>query len=270
MEPWVMPISAYYHQMFLDAVEQTLAMLEVRERWLDAANLCAQALRIESYSEGLYQHQMRCRIALGDRLGAVSTYEEMSKLLFSAFGLLPSDASRALYREATRELKLYAVPINIVQNDLLEPAGPRHAMVCEYDFFKLMYRLEQRSLPRTNEIHHILLFSLTGSWDRDIARRSMDVAAEHLIYTSAWNLRQGDVISRFSESQVVVMLLRAGYEDSCKVAERIIKAYFRRYPHSPVEIRYAVQRIEPPLEPDSQEEGLLAAGSNVQYYDRRS
>ena len=59
------------------------------------------------------------------------------------------------------------------------------------------------------------------------------------------SLRRGDVISRCSASQYVVMLPMANYENSCMVCERIERAFFRRYPHTPARLDYAVQPLEP-------------------------
>ena len=41
------------------------------------------------------------------------------------------------------------------------------------------------------------------------------------------------------------MLPQANYENSCKVCERLLKAFERQYPHSPVDIKYSVQPLEP-------------------------
>jgi len=59
------------------------------------------------------------------------------------------------------------------------------------------------------------------------------------------NLRQGDVVTRCSISQMILMLPQANYENSCAVCQRIIKAFQRQYPHSPAEIHYSVQPLEP-------------------------
>ena len=90
MEDWVMPISVYYHEMYLRVVEETLLLLEDAEGWTDGIALCEKALKIEPYSESLYQHLMRCKIFAGDRAGAQLAYEEMSEILFSNFGVMPA------------------------------------------------------------------------------------------------------------------------------------------------------------------------------------
>ena len=245
MEPWVMPISAYYHQMYLDAVAQTLSLLEERSRWHEGTLLCEKALKIEPYSEELYQHLMRCCIAENDRAKARSIYEELSDTLFSTFGVMPSDESRALYREASRDEETPSVPIDTVREQLKEPDAAKGALYCEYDFFKMLYQVQARAIIRSGDIIHIALFSLHGYGKKELPRRSLDRAMDNLQELIVGNLRQGDVVSRCSLSQLIVMLPQANYENSCMVCQRILKAFGRQYPHSPADIHYSVQPLEP-------------------------
>lgn len=247
MESWVMPISAYYHQLYLDTVEQALELMAARQQWPDASTLCEKALKIEPYSETLYQHLMRCRLAAGDRAGAASAYEEMSELLFSTFGVMPSDESRTLYREASREVGSPTVPIGSVREQLREPGEVKGALYCEYDFFKLLYQVQARAILRSGEVIHIALLSLHGLNKKELPRRSLDRAMDNLQELLLGNLRQGDVVTRCSISQLIVMLPQANYENSCAVCQRIIKAFNRQYPHSPVDIHYSVQPLEPTM-----------------------
>ena len=244
-ESWVIPIQTYYHQMYLNTAEQALALLETREQWQDISALCKAALKVEPYSEELYQHFMRASIALKDRVGARQAYEEMSELLFSTFGVMPSDESRALYREASREEGVATVPVGEVRDQLQEPAGAKGALYCEYDFFKLLYQVQARAILRSGDVIHIALFSLHGQRKKELARRSLDLAMDNLQQLLAENLRAGDVITRCSVSQFIVMLPQANYENSCAVCQRLIKAFYRQYPHSPVDIHYSVQPLEP-------------------------
>ena len=245
MEAWVMPIATYYHQMYLSAVEQTLSLLEKKADWTQIVALCEKALKVEPYSEELYQHLMRGRISLGDRSGALHAYEEMSELLFATFGVMPSDESRLLYREASREAETLTVPAGTVRDQLREPTAAKSALYCEYDFFKLLYQVQARAIIRSGDVIHIALFSLHGEGRKDLPRRSLDRAMDNLQEVILSNLRQGDVVSRCSISQLIVMLPQANYENSCAVCQRLLKAFSRQYPHSPAKIHYSVQPLEP-------------------------
>lgn len=244
-EAWVIPIAAYYHQLYLETVSRALELLSSRRLWEEADALCQQALKIEPYSEELYQKLMRCRIAMGDRASALTLYEEMSELLFSAFGVMPSDASRAIYREAARSGDDKTIPVGAVRDLLREEDAPGGAVCCEYDFFRLLYQVQARAIVRSGEVIHIALFSIRGRGKKELSRRSLDTAAENFKAQLICNLRQGDVVSQCSVSQLVVMLPQANYEDSCKVCQRLIRAFFRQHPHAPVDIHYAVHPLEP-------------------------
>lgn len=244
-ESWVMPIHTYYHQLYLNAAEQALSLMKQRQQWTEVSELCKTALKIEPYSEELYQHFMRACIELKDRSAARQAYEDMSELLFSTFGVMPSDESRALYREASREEGTVTVPVGEVRDLLQEPAGAKGALYCEYDFFKLLYQVQARAILRSGDVIHIALFSLHGQRKKELARRSLDLAMDNLQELLAQNLRAGDVITRCSVSQIIIMLPQANYENSCTVCQRLIKAFYRQYPHSPVDIHYSVQPLEP-------------------------
>ena len=254
MEPWVMPISTYYHQMYLSAVEQTLELLEKAERWADSMALCRQALKIEAYSETVCQYLMRSQIALGDGAAALQTYEEMSELLFSTFGVMPSDESRRLYRLATREGGSgAAVPAGTVRDQLREPEGTAGAMFCEYDFFRLLYQVQARAIVRSGEVIHIALLSLHPYGRKELSRKSLDTAMDNLQELLIRSLRRGDIVTKCSISQLIIMLPQANYENSCAVCQRILKAFNRQYPHSPAEIHYSVQPLEPLAPPSAPE-----------------
>ena len=245
MEPWVMPIHAYYHQMYIDVVGQVLTVLERRQRWGEISLLCEKALKIEPYSEQIYQYLMRTRIAEKNRAGAMQAFDEMSELLFSAYGVMPSEESRALYRQAAREEESFTVPVGELRDQLREPSGAKGALYCEYDFFKLYYQAQARAIMRSGDTIHIALLSLHGRRGKELARKSLDLAMNNLQNLLISNLRQGDVLTRCSVSQIIIMLPQANYENSCAVCQRLLKAFDRQYPHSPVEIKYSVQPLEP-------------------------
>ena len=190
---------------------------------------------------------MRCQIATGNRAGAQLSYEEMSEVLFSNFGVMPSDESRAIYREATRSTDGQSLPAGIMREMLQEPEGSKGALFCEYDFFRLLYQAQARSIVRSGDTVHIALLSLHGIGKKELARRSLDRAMENLKELIISNLRQGDVVTQCSVSQFIVMLPQANYENSCMVCDRLVRAFSRQYPHSPASIHFTVQPMEPLL-----------------------
>lgn len=242
-EIWTIPIVAYYHSLYTRAAAGAIELLEKQERTAEAVALCRRAIHIEPYQEDLYEHLMRGLLRTGDMKGAMSVYEEMSELLLAHFGVMPSETLRTLYRQATRTVNDRTLTMDEVCSQLAEPAPHGGAMVCEYDFFKILYRAEARSIARNGHSANICLLSVSDKDGEMLARRSLDPAMNNLQVLVQNNLRRGDVIARCSISQYIILLPQANYENSRMVADRLVSAFYRRYPHSPARLRYTVQPL---------------------------
>ena len=253
-EVWVIPVSTYYHRLYLEAVEKALSIHISSNNWDAASDICQKALKIEPYSEALYQNLMQCKIALGDKAAAQTIYEDMSELLFSTFGVMPSDKSRALYREACKSTDNHSMPVGGFRDSLRETTEVSGALYCEYDFFKVLYQAQARAVARSGDSIHIALLSVHGKNDKALARRSLDIAVENLKTTVLGNLRQGDIVTQCSVSQLIIMLPQANYENSCMVCERLLRAFNKQYPHSPIDVHFSVQPLEPVERPSGKEE----------------
>ena len=211
----------------------------------ELAALCRQAVKIEPYKEEFYEHLMGALIENGDNREAMAVYDDMSEMLFSDFGVMPGETLRELYRQASRTVNDHTLSMDELRMQLQEENSAGGAMLCEYDFFKILYRMQARAVARMGIAVHICLLSVTAKDGSALARRSLDGVMEKLPPLLRGNLRRGDVISRCSVSQFVIMLPQANYENSCMVAERLTGAFYRRYPHSSARLRCMVQPLIP-------------------------
>lgn len=244
-ELWLVPLVTYYHRLYLQATETCLLLLERQDRIQETILLARQAVRIEPYQEALYAHLIRALLKTGNQKGAIAVYEEMSELFFSNFGVMPSDALRALYREATRTVNNHALSMEDLREQLKEEQVAGGAMLCAYDFFRILYHAQARMMARTGSAVHLCLLSVAAKDGSELPKRSLDRAMENLQEMIRQNLRKGDVASQCSVSQYVILLPRANYENSHMVANRLMTAFYRRYPHSPARLRCVVQPLEP-------------------------
>lgn len=244
-EPWVVPIAAYYHNLYVKTALQVIPMLEKDRRWQEAADLSRAATVQEPYMEDLYLHLMTDLLQLGDQRGAVSVFEDMSELLLANFGIMPSDELRSLYRDALRSLNERTMSPNMILDQLREPDDGSGALICDYDFFKAIYHSIARMIERSGDAAHLALISILSDSDKELSRRSLDCVVENLRDLIRINLRRGDVAARCSVSQFILLLPQANYENARMVCERITKAFVRQYPHSPACLQSSVQPLEP-------------------------
>lgn len=244
-ESWARSVALHFHEIYIGVVKETLTMLEKQQRREEAVAICNHTLRIEPYSEEVYLHLMVNLLAMGERRAVIETYEKMSKLFLADFGILPSEEIRNIYYEAIKTSNETAVPMEVVQEQLREPEVLSGALVCEYDFFKVLHYSTARLIERTGAAVHICMINVAGEGGKALSKRSHNTVMENLQEQIRTNLRRGDAVSRCSASQYIIMLHLANYENSCMVCERIIKSFYRQYPHSPAELTYTVKAIEP-------------------------
>ena len=245
-EIWVMPVQAYYHNVYESLLDRVLPVLEKENRGLEGIAICNKALQIDPYSEKIYQYLMRFLLTADERQEVIRVYEEMSKLLLSTFGIMPDQESRALYREALASVRSgAAVSPEAAREQLCEQGEIDGALVCDYDFFKMLYQAQARTIVRSGQVIHTALLTLKSRSKREVSAKSMALAMDNLEKHLRASLRKGDVITRCSSSQFVIMLPSANYENSCKVCQRFIASFSKKYPHSPIYVDYDVQALLP-------------------------
>ena len=245
-EDWVVPIGAHFQNLYLQLTLETAQLLLTRNRALEAASICRRAAAGEPYHEPLYQLLMQALGAAGDAKGAAGVYETLSKRLFDDFGIRPSEETRAVYREAAHCPEDRTLPMDRVMEDLQEQASQAGAMVCDYDYFKVLCHAESRAMERNGNATHVALLSLTSADpEKPLSKRSRDRIMDQLGQQLRLNLRRGDTISRCSVSQYIIMLPKANYENSCMVCRRILAAFHRAHPHITARVNFMVQPLSP-------------------------
>lgn len=244
-ELWVRPIAVYYHDLYLKICVGVINDLRQRKRFKEAADLGRKALLIDSYNEGLYQILMKNYLEMGECDEVASLYDRLSKLYLSDLGVMPSEKTRQLYYDAIKSVNRTAISYEVLQDQLDAPIVGRGAMICDYDFFKNIYSATARQLERNGITVHIVLLTLTDKNGGELSVRSRDVAMEHLEAVICNSLRRTDVVSRCSVSQFVLLLPMSNFENSGMVSRRLIKMFFRQFPHSPARIEYSVHPVQP-------------------------
>jgi DNA-binding SARP family transcriptional activator len=244
-ENWVIPITAHFHNLYVEKVVEASFLLSRQMRHQEAVDICRKAVVAEPYHEQLHQILMQELGAMGDQKGASDVYEALSKRLFDDFGIRPSDQTREVYRKAAHSVSEKILPMDEVLEQVTERESASGAMFCDYDHFKVLCFAESRAMERNGTVTHIVLMSLAEDAEKPLTKRSQSRIMDQLGEQIRTNLRRGDTFSRCSVTQYILMLPKANYENSCMVCRRIIAAFGRQYPHSPACIDYAVQPLEP-------------------------
>lgn len=244
-EFWVMPIATYYHNEYIMHCLRIFPLLLEAGRFDDIVEFCKIASVIEPFHDGIAGYYMRAYIGMGKQDRAVEIYQKYSDRLLSELGIIPSDEIREIYREAIKSNNGFSLTVDALRSQLKEENTQGGALVCEYDFFRILYFSMARSVMRSGIAVHLVLMTINGKRGAELETKKREKLMANLEDTIRHSLRRGDSASRCSASQYVIMLPRANYENSCMVCERILKAYNRNYSYPDAEFRYEVFPIQP-------------------------
>jgi DNA-binding SARP family transcriptional activator len=96
-DEWILPERDRLHQMFLQAAEQLITLLEQERDYNDAIMAAQQLLRQDPLHETTYRQLMRLYALRGDRAAALRVYHTCVTVLERELGTEPGEAMREVY-----------------------------------------------------------------------------------------------------------------------------------------------------------------------------
>lgn len=242
--PWAASVSADLHEKYLRASLQVLPLLDGQGRTQEAAELTGSVFALEPLREDLCQWRLETLLRLERHKEAAQTYEGFQERLLASQGIMPSDRLRELYRKAQNRRDPRAIsPVALLER-LQEPPHPG-ALLCDYDFFRIVCHSMARMAARSGEPLHVALISVQPVKDAPLPRHSLDRVMDHLQDVIRRHLRQGDAATRCSASQFALLLPQATYANGQMICSRITQAFVRQFPHSPAVLRVSLQPLRP-------------------------
>lgn len=248
MEFWVIPLSVHYHSLYLTAVKRFVDLLDRNGLYIEISQVCTNAIAIDPLDEDLHCMQIRALLRQGKNSAALSQYEKATDVLYRNLGIKPSDALRRLYVDIMRTNESLETDLGVIQDQLREAVAEPGAFVCEYGFFKEAYRLEIRRAARSGLAVFIGLFTVYTDTGEIPELPLLNPAMDQLLEAIKLSLRKGDVVSRYSGMQYVVMLPALTYEDGELVMNRIVNNFYKQIRRKPVKLHYRLQQLELPEE----------------------
>ncbi|MFB0921092.1 MAG: BTAD domain-containing putative transcriptional regulator [Oscillospiraceae bacterium] len=242
---WAMSINTYFHYRYMSAVNEVLETLVGRGSFDEVVGLVEKAIAIDPYVESLYYNLILALMNTNRVQAAREQYERMKRLFYGEFGIAPSRELQALYKKLVKSENGVEKDMRVVSAELCKSKTESGAFFCEYEIFQDVFRRELSAARRGARPIHICLINADGKEGQALSPQKQDTVMRRLCSCIRKNLREGDIFSRYSVSQFILLLPLASYKDSEKVLERVIKKYRHDNPHSPAEVNCSLQTIEP-------------------------
>lgn len=240
-EDWVIPRSVRYQEMYLSCIRKMFEHSNNTSDFKKMLDICLKAISIYPYNEELYYLYTFCLYRVNRIKEAMQSYNLAVEMLFNEFGVSPGDEMQELYKAITSSLKNVTDSVVDIRLEMKEDSEDRGAYCCNYQNFKDSYRFIVRGLERSGQSVFLMLLSLVT---KQGAALSVGYALQeasmglHKAIKSA--LRKGDMFTRYSSTQYLVLLVGINQENCSQVFTRIEKDFQKNSKNNAVRLRHKV------------------------------
>lgn len=228
---WVLPKASALSQKYLSVVIRACDLLlaeDTRKNAQEVLDICNRALLLEPLSEDLYLRHFTALKQLNMKTAILNHYPIISNMFLDETGEVLGPELQNIFRWASEGTNT-VTDIQKIQKDLDEVTRDdrpiRGAYFCPYEVFKHMYHMVVRSAVRVDNTVVLLLISLQSTGSQPISKQENSQVMLQLQEIIKNTLRKGDVFSRYSRNQYVLMLSVRHPGDSGVVAERLLQGW---------------------------------------------
>lgn len=245
-EAWVMVLQTYNHSMYCEAVGRLCDLYEQEGMFQNMEQAALHAIELDPLNESMHCMLMRAYIGGNKQDLAEAHYQEIEKKLYDSFGVRPSQELRNLYDQTMKQTQPEVDSLDVIQKDLKEQMKRTGAFYCEYGVFKKIYDVEERNAGRLGASIFLVLMTMNvrqkaKSYQTDL--EVLGLAMMQMQDTVMNCLRKGDIITRLSANQFLVMLEGCNYENAKKVMKRVDDHYKRRKKRVTANILYSYKEM---------------------------
>ncbi len=230
---WINQIRTYYHLLYLEVIKSLCELYESDQRYEKIIYVCNKALVYEKLDEGIYYYLIRAYANTNNLQVGLEVYERARRRFIRELG----SATRCeLLQEAYEEL--------IKSQEIIKKSNMRDVMqmldiqeeksfFCSFAVFREIYQFQKRISEREHKKSIIVLMTL--EFPNTFANSKMELFVANKIVNSLIDitgtaLRKGDVVSRLSEYQFLILLSNCDERTFNVVCERIQKMFTEMYP----------------------------------------
>lgn len=244
-ESWVVPISTYYHSLYLKIVLMAVDILKSQGNYQKIIDICQRAIAVEQFDENLHYNLIYSLYKSGNQHSAMEHYNHTVDMFYNEFAITPSPHLKELYNIIRDTKHGITTDLTVIQDILREDSDVSGAFYCEYAVFRDIYQLESRAIERTGDSIFLCLLTITDINGNLLKQSVLTKAMDELNTAICRSLRRGDVYSRYSVSQYMILLPTSTYENGEMVLKRISQNFRKKYTRKDLVLNYSLQAVQP-------------------------
>lgn len=241
-ESWLLPRFVMYQSLCLDTAKEMCRIYEKEEDWKELENLCSRILSDDPLEEDIYCWMIRSLVKQKKRDLASSYYEKISQKLYHELGIQDTEKLREVFREITADSREQKEVLYEFLDDTKSQPGVKGAYMCDYSVFCQFYQIESRRISRLGIAEYVLLLTVIKQSDKS-SEKEIEYGMQVLHNILGERLRAGDVASRYSFCQYIVLLPACDYESGKKVAGRLRQQFLKEIGQYKLELQCDLKEI---------------------------
>ena len=244
---WVTNISVYYKNRYLIVVDELISLYSTQNKYDKIINLINKAVVFDPLNEGLYCNMIDALVATGNRAMAEETYDHASSIIYEELGIRNSKDLSEKHEKLLKMANGSKTDTIIEVGDKIEEENVNGVFFCGYPVFREIYRLEARKISRLGEAEYVALFTLNNEiyaeTPSDLEKFRMNKGMRLIENVFRVSLRVGDVVSRYSDYQYIILLAACSFESTKMIVNRIINRFNEMNTNTSLNIKYSIKEV---------------------------
>lgn len=246
---WLEPLRTYYHEIFIDVVLSLVDLLKAANDNNRIIKICEQATAIDYFEERIHLRLIEALVAEDQINRARAHYNEVTTVYYREMGIKPSEQMKNLYRLVGIDAKDFELDLTTIQEGLRGKETVNGAYLCDPELFRYFYQLERVRVERNGQSILLGLLTVTSA-DYTLPEKSiLKEVIGNLQHAVLDSLRKGDLVTRWNEAQVLMLLPGLNREQADGVMERILNNFHRNYSLQGLTLHKKIESLMP-LEED--------------------
>lgn len=218
---WAIILSVKYKNMYFACVRELCEMSKAQRDYETLLWVSREAASLYPFDEW-QTYQMDALVALGRIKEAAKLYEETGKLMFEELGVSLPEHMTEQMKKLGKQIRNNTDTIDVIVQNLQEEKNVPGAYFCAYPNFVENYRFVKRVIERTGQSACLLLCTITDGkgYALDSGER-VEMLAHEVESAIRHAIRRGDLYTRYSDNQYLILLMEIKQEDCRNVVERI-------------------------------------------------
>lgn len=238
---WIKDLRTYYQNLLLKAVENSCKAYIETKRYEYVIEVCSYIDFKSFFNSHIHEYKLYAYYKMDQVALAISYYHQVVDMYYSNMGVKPTDHMREIYHKLSEKSLQNAMNVATLEKSLSEEKAEDGAFYCDFDIFRNIYQINQRSVRRSTKARYLVLLTLVA--EAEMEKAAINQESEILYKVINEDLRKNDVFSRCNNTQFAIIVATSKEEGCVKAIDRIVAKYEMKKKQKNIHLQFDMRDI---------------------------